>query len=58
MFDPARLPARVKDRLMLAGYWHCPADLREKVDRWAELDEDDAAVADRQLDLVATVMIR
>lgn len=43
---------------MLAGYWQCPAELRQKVDRWAELDEADAAVAERQLDLMAMVLAR
>jgi hypothetical protein len=58
LFDPARLPERVQQRLMLAGYWQCPADLRDKVDRWPELDEVDAAVAERQLDLMAMVLAR
>lgn len=58
MFDPSVLPARVQRHLMIVGYWHFPADLRNKVDRWTELDEIDAAVAERQLELMATVLAR
>jgi hypothetical protein len=43
---------------MLAGYWHYPAELRDQVDRWPELDETDAAVAEKQMKLMATVLAR
>lgn len=58
LFDPFVLPERVQHRLMLAGYWQCPADLRDKVDRWAELDEIDAAVAENDLGLISSAMMR
>jgi len=58
LFDPARLPARVQARLMLGGYWLCPDELRQKVDRWQELDELGAAMAENQLDVMVTVMGR
>jgi hypothetical protein len=58
LFDPARLPERVQHRLMLAGYWQCPAELRDKVDRWPYLDEADAEAAEHQLGLMATVLAR
>lgn len=43
---------------MIAGYWHYPAELREQVDRWPELDEVDAAVAEKKLELMAMVLAR
>lgn len=58
MFDPARLPAPVQHRLMLAGYWWSPPELRQKLDRWQELDEADAAAAEGQLDLIVAVQAR
>jgi hypothetical protein len=58
LFDPFVLPERVQHRLMLAGYWQCPAELRDKVDRWAKLDEIDATAAEHQLDLMATILAR
>lgn len=43
---------------MLAGYWHYPADLRDQVDRWPELDEAETAMAENKLELMATVLAR
>jgi hypothetical protein len=48
----------VQRHLMLAGYWWSPPELRRRLDRWKELDEADATVAEGQLDLMATVMAR
>lgn len=58
LFDPARVPAPVLRRLATVGYWQCPAELREKVDRWAELDEIEAAVAENDLSLIASALTR
>lgn len=43
---------------MLAGYWWSPPELRQKLDRWQELDEADAAAAEGQLDLIVAVQAR
>jgi hypothetical protein len=56
VFDPARLPAHVQDRLMRIGYGACPPDLREMVGRWDELDELEIPVAENQLGLLAGVL--
>jgi hypothetical protein len=58
LFDSARLPVHIQDRLMLGGYWISPDELRQTVDRWQDLDELDAAVAENQLDLMVKVMVR
>lgn len=58
MFDPSALPPRVQGSLMLVGYWLCPQELRGKVDRWPELDEEEAAAAENDLGLMAAVMAR
>jgi hypothetical protein len=54
LFDPARTPAPVLNRLAMIGYWMCPPDLRDKVTRWDDLDEGDAAVAVNDLRLLGS----
>jgi hypothetical protein len=46
----------VLNRLAVAGYWTFPAELRQRLDRWTELS--DAEVAERDLDLMGTVLAR
>jgi hypothetical protein len=58
LFDPACLPASVLHRLAGAGYWTFPAELRQRLDRWTELDELESDAAERQLDLMGSVLAR
>jgi hypothetical protein len=54
LFDPARVPSPVRDRLAMIGFWMCPPDLRDKVTGWDDLDEADAAVAVNDLRLLGS----
>lgn len=56
--DPSRLPEDVRDRLAVIGYWICPPGLRDQVERWDDLDEQDAAVAEHSLRLMESVVAR
>jgi hypothetical protein len=58
VFDPARVPAPVRDRLAVIGFWLLPADLRDKVSCWDHLDEGDVAVADNDLRLLGAAAAR
>lgn len=58
MFDPSRVPASVRDKLAVIGFWVCPPDLRDKVTRWDGMDEADAAVADNDLRLLGSATAR
>jgi hypothetical protein len=58
LFDPACLPASVLHRLAVAGYWTFPAELRQRLDRWTELDELETDAAERQLDLMGSALAR
>jgi hypothetical protein len=52
VFDPARVPAPVRDRLAVIGFWVCPPDLRDKVTHWDGLDDGDAMAAGNDLRLL------
>jgi hypothetical protein len=43
---------------LAAGYWTFPAELRQRLDRWTELDELETDAAERQLDLMGSVLAR
>lgn len=58
MFDPARVPSAVRDKLAVIGFWVCPPDLRDKVTGWDDLHEADAAVADNDLGLLGSAASR
>lgn len=54
MFDPARVPAPVRDRLAALGFLLCPPDLRDKLTGWDGLDDGDVAVAVNDLRLLGS----
>lgn len=54
MFDPARVPSPVRDRLAMIGFSLCPPDLRDKLTGWDDLDETDAVVAVNDLRLLGS----
>jgi hypothetical protein len=56
--DPARLPAPVRDRLVLVGYWTCSRDLRDRLGRWDRMDDPDRAATLNDLDLLAEALAR
>jgi hypothetical protein len=58
LFDPACVPAPVLTRMAVAEYWTYPADLRERIDRWHELTELEAEVAERDIGLIGAVLSR
>jgi hypothetical protein len=58
LFDPARVPASVTDKMAVIGYWYFSRDLRDKLDGWDDLDEGDAAVAENELELMGSVLAR
>lgn len=58
LFDAASMPANVRDRLAVIGYWVCCRDLRDRVNGWDDLDEGDAAAAERDLELMGSVLAR
>jgi hypothetical protein len=52
------VPASVRDKLAVIGYWHFDRDLRDKLEGWDELDERDAVAAENDLGLMGTVLAR
>jgi len=44
--------------MALIGYWVIPPDLRDRVARWDDLDDSDAAVAENDLELMGSVLAR
>jgi hypothetical protein len=48
----------VRDRLAVIGYWACCGDLRDRVDGWDGLDQQDAAVAENDLELMGAALVR
>ena len=58
MFDAARVPEAVRDRLAVIGYWACSRDLRDRVDSWDNLDDSDQAVAGNDLELIGSALER
>jgi hypothetical protein len=42
----------------MAGYWSCPRDLRDRLDRWDRLDERERAVTENDVGLMAAALAR
>lgn len=56
--DPSRLPVPVLGKLALVGYWSCDPGLRGRLDSWERLPEEDKALTERDLDLMAAALAR
>jgi hypothetical protein len=44
--------------MAVIGYWTCCRDLRDRVDSWDGLDQQDAAVTENDLELMGSVLAR